>query len=417
MSTSLDLKDADMIYQFSTEHDETYKILNETPNGTTYNLSDKMIDMDVDGSSILSCKIQTKEYFNVPYGNKMVAIVHARLLSNNTADSISRLGLFDDDDGIFIEYDVNNGMYVGMLNNGSEVKYLQSNWNEDKLNGTHASTLNLSEADQGSQFRSWVFIVDNIQGSKLQIGLLYEGKVNIIHSFVDPFKFGTSLPLRYMVENSSGVNKASFKNMVVYSMNKYSYIPKKISKSMNDPFTIGLNESKIMCALKLSTLVPKGKVRIKNIHITDIDSTNTSICEWKLVINSSSGVDVNYNPPNDESGNPITKNSFSFSDATSISGIGSFQIVDPSGYGTVTTDSLGNGDTIHYPTTVSINTDNTVASGYFNGPSTQTIYLDNVDLLLNNAIDNLTTDIVYLHVTCLSGASSILAGLSWEEFI
>ncbi len=116
---------------------------------------------------------------------------------NNTSGCTTRIGYYDDNDGLYFEY--TNGISVNVRKNGTTTQILKANWNGDKLDGTGPSGLNLDFTKE--QFFmigfSWLGV------GIIRFGFLIMGKFVICHTVTNyniltsPFMNNPNLPIRY----------------------------------------------------------------------------------------------------------------------------------------------------------------------------------------------------------------------------
>ena len=406
-TTEIDLKNADMIYQLDMLYDDRSKLIKNGSGEVTYKSNNNEI-------VVTDSSCRSKEFIHVPFGNTIVAMITVKNYNDSSGASVytNEVGLFDDNNGIFVQFEYNDTATKSIKivkrsidSDGvsvSEDGVSPSNWNIDQFDGNGISKLNVDSVDLYEEFRTWVFIIDNLNGSKIQIGILHDGNIHLMHSF-DSFEFAQSLPLQVI----SG-NTIHLKNMVVYSMNKYSVIPKTFSQTTSINHKVNLDEqgnSAVVCALKLNPAYYKSKIRIKKIHIMDIDETNpSSMCEWMLVKSPTTNI-----KEEDEVLDTVTFTKISLDNIMNGIDVGFSKFYQ------------GKNPDFSFTTNQTIySKDGTIlASGYFQGPSTNDITLHNIDLLLHNSTTPVVdTDELYLQVTCHKGSTKeLLAGITWEEFL
>ena len=117
----------------------------------------------------------------------------------------ARWGYSDFTNGFYFGYDA-TGLYVAYVTGGVETKVYQSNWNEDKLNGTGVSGLILTPSNGGiSQIDfTWYgygdikfsFLIFNTNTLKTQKVIAHTIKINSSVSIIDP-----NQPLKFEVGN------------------------------------------------------------------------------------------------------------------------------------------------------------------------------------------------------------------------
>jgi len=176
------------------------------PNESSYELS---IGTD-SGDKIIR---QTRQYFPYQPGKSHFAILTG-LLGPTKTNVRSAIGYFDDSNGIFFEKD-ENGISVVLRSSvtGSVVddKVLQTDWNQDKLDGNGPSGINL-QTD-----KSQIFLTDLqwLGEGRVRVGVDIGGNVIYVHQYTfaneidSTYMEGACLPCRYELENVGPTGSAS----------------------------------------------------------------------------------------------------------------------------------------------------------------------------------------------------------------
>jgi hypothetical protein len=424
-TSDIDIKNAQLVYDVATHHnigsDKFIDLEEVTTNGTTTLEIDSGGAPEVDITATLATAVatnyasrtrQSKEYIHIPYGNTVVGMITAELLTTaaTTNDTNVKVGMFDNDDGVYVQLaDTDTDVSFVLKKSGTTVTTARSACNIDKMDGTGPSQIDLGEigVDPGLQaaMYTWVFVIGNNDGSKISVGLYLKNRIYLMHEFTDNdtdgYNFNTALPVRLEINetyNDAADSEVtmSHRNIAVYAVNKYHYIPKTLSKLVTktqqitlDSNDVGSEVTNIVCALRLKTAYHQAKIRVHKIHLMDIDETNpNAMCEWQLIKNITT---IKTFPPTFNNWSTMGEYcDFTYNDETDQAKF------DP------LNDVVGG---------------EVLASGYFSGPTTTEIELHNVDLLLNNAVNGSVTDVAYLVVTCHNGTTKILGGLTWEEFL
>ena len=123
----------------------------EVDGGTiTYLTNEAAYNLGVTTSATSLARMRTKEYFTYHPGKSQLMLM-TFVLGDSQANTVKRVGYFDDDDGIFLIQDGANGLGVGIRSStsGSNVETIiyQSDWNVDKLDGTGKSGITLDVAN------------------------------------------------------------------------------------------------------------------------------------------------------------------------------------------------------------------------------------------------------------------------------
>jgi hypothetical protein len=126
--------------------------------------------------------------------------------SSNTAGITTRLGYFDDSNGLFFQYGTT--ISVGLRNNNTNTTIEQSNWNIDKMDGTGMSgiTLNFQKAQ--------LFVIDFewLSVGRIRFGFYIFGKINYCHQItnlnelINPYMLSPNLPTRYEIISTTGAS-------------------------------------------------------------------------------------------------------------------------------------------------------------------------------------------------------------------
>jgi len=152
---------------------------------------------------------QTRVYTHYQPG-KSFLIFLTGIINNGTNDSTttSRIGYFDDNNGLFFEYS-NETMYVVMRSyeTGSAVdtKVSQDNWNYDTLNGYGISRLNISFSD----YLIYTINFSWLGAGIVEMGIYYAGTHYLLHRFRNinitvPYITTPHLPGRFEIVSSGG---------------------------------------------------------------------------------------------------------------------------------------------------------------------------------------------------------------------
>ena len=301
---------------------------------------------------------------------------------DNEAGSLSRLGYFDDDNGLFFEYD-GSGISVVLRSKTSgsvvDTTVSQSDWNIDTMDGDGPSgiTIDVSKA-----------LIYDIQFAWLGVGIVrfgvhFAGKYHACHVFrhtdlTSNYMVTPNLPIRFEMISGGGTGSLTQSCGSVTSEAGY--------KLQGYPFSTGSSSAKsitdsYVCAMRLATGTRR-QVILVDIQLI---STNNALYEFSI---------YHYNEPDT---NPITGSSFSSVDSKSA----------------VEFDDSG--------VAVTLGTAHLVRRGYF----TQKTNLVTTDmtslggpLILtgNHAVDEYKSDYIIVKVKNLTvGSENVYCSLSWIE--
>lgn len=171
------------------------------------------------GSGVGYCISQSRNYCNYLPGKSMLikasCIMDAGLAidgNNNTNGVISRLGYFDDYNGLYFEYMADGSgtgtVSINLKNNGIlSVSQSQTNWNIDKMNGTGTSGIYLDFT------KAQLFVIDFewLGVGRIRFGFYVYGKIMYCHEIlnvnslsIEPYMSSCNLPIRYMIQSGIG---------------------------------------------------------------------------------------------------------------------------------------------------------------------------------------------------------------------
>jgi len=154
---------------------------------------------------------QSRKYVTYQPGKSFLVLTTAILNANtNTFGIKSRIGYFDDYNGLYFEYDSDGNVQcsVCLRSEGSVVWNVdQTNWNIDPMNGTGPSGLNL-------QFdKAQIFVIDFewLGVGRIRFGFYVYGKIQYCHEVTNmnelsmgPFASNINLPLRCQLVGTVG---------------------------------------------------------------------------------------------------------------------------------------------------------------------------------------------------------------------
>lgn len=166
---------------------------------------------------------QTKMWFNYQPGKPVLSLA-TFVMGDGIAGVTKRVGLFDDENGIFFEQNGGNA-YVAIRSyvTGTTVdrKVEQANWNLDTLNGSNHSNnpsginLDLSKAQLLIIDYEWLGV------GTVRIGFVIDGEIHYVHIFknanvLDSVYMSTcNLPIRVSIENDGTGGAASIEHICV----------------------------------------------------------------------------------------------------------------------------------------------------------------------------------------------------------
>jgi hypothetical protein len=320
---------------------------------------------------------QTKRYFNYQPGKSQLAQITAVMQLEPEPNVVSRLGLFDDDNGLFFEF---NGttFKVGKRSytSGSPVDTMveQADWNLDPMDGSGPSGLTLDAS------KTNIYIIDYqwLGVGRARMGVNIDGNLYYVHQFLHAnvetsvYMSTPNLPVRYEIRSLS--SKATSMDCICCTViseggfNQRSVI-RGIDSGTSTRTVGGDVEPLISIALKTgyerATVVPL---------VASIMSTGNTNTRWALLLNPT------YTTPPTYTG---------ISDSPVKAGVGN-DAGDISGEGTL------------------------IASGYVSNDSNARGVDLNLALTLAADIAGVS-DQICLAVQTISGSDSFVGSLGWQE--
>lgn len=174
----------------------------------TYNSNESTMSFDVSRAGQF-VKRQSHYFTHYQPGKSLVIVMSFYFGSNNPAGSYKRVGLFDDNEGIYLEQTSSN-LSWNILSQSAATTFTanQSDWNIDTLQGTGPSglTLNIQQTNLIFIDLEWLGV------GRIRVGFVIGGKIIYCHEFVInnltvPYIKSPYLPMRYQIGTS--VNQAS----------------------------------------------------------------------------------------------------------------------------------------------------------------------------------------------------------------
>lgn len=152
---------------------------------------------------------QTFMRFNYQPGKSQFILMTGVLIASGGGTGVkSRIGIFDDRNGIFFEYNAGT-VYAAIRSyvTGSAVNnpIAQSSWNIDKMDGTGISGININ----WTKTQIFAFDYEWLGVGKVRIGLVVDGILYPIHEFNHANSLSVvymstpNLPLRYQLETTA----------------------------------------------------------------------------------------------------------------------------------------------------------------------------------------------------------------------
>ena len=228
--------------------------------------------------------------------------------NSNGADCRSRLGFFDDNNGLYFEYTgstlyiVKRSKVTGSVVNTSVA---QSSWNLDPMDGSGVSGVNIDVS------KIQIFIIDLqwLGAGKVKLGLNLHGNIYYVHEFAHANIISTTyitravLPIRYQITNTGTTNGAGTLKMVccsIISEGGYELhgIPFAIGLNDNDEISVGTTISPLL-SIRLKSTLNRVPAKLLGCNVLTTGSANISYSIYHYLspdtdpLTGESWVDVN----------------------------------------------------------------------------------------------------------------------------
>src|SRR5512143_219193 len=199
--------DGQFTYQFNTDTWDN----SSTSGSIAYDATNRLVTLANDAGTNVSV---LQSHYHSPYtpGRSQLAFMTFNMKLAPATGITKRVGYFDGNNGIFLEWDSVNGISVNIASNSTNgnQQVTQANWNMDKLNGSGPSgiTLDLTKVQ--------IFFVSfqALYVGRVICGFDIDGRLVPVHQFTHankvayPYTQQASQPVRYEVRgtNSTGAN-------------------------------------------------------------------------------------------------------------------------------------------------------------------------------------------------------------------
>jgi hypothetical protein len=270
-----------------------------TGNGyyTTTQNSNLILGVTGTTSSANYCISQSRNYCSYLPGKSMLIKTSCIMDSGvNSNGVISRVGYFDDNNGLYFEYvadsiGTGNISIVQKNNNIIVNSILQNNWNIDPLNGTGTTGIKLNFT------KAQLFVIDFewLGVGRIRFGFYIYGKIIYCHEIINinnldnPYMSSSNLPIRYMI-NSSGVGQTASMIQIcstVISEGGYNPIGRPFSCANTSGIPIANNASGELIVLMIRGGNSQGNYYHQNIipnSINIVDIASNNLLSYKIRI-------------------------------------------------------------------------------------------------------------------------------------
>lgn len=171
-------------------------------------------DVSCTATSGSSAILQTKQRGIYQAGRSLMALVtfNLNVAGNGTANIRKRVGMFDENDGVFLEQngiDVRIVLRTNTTGTPSDTNYVtKANWNIDKFDGTGPSGITLDFT------KTQIFFMDLewLGVGRVRTGFVVNGIIYYAHQFLNsnvltvPYMANPNLPIRYECVQTDAAN-------------------------------------------------------------------------------------------------------------------------------------------------------------------------------------------------------------------
>lgn len=239
--------------------------------------------MTVDNSGEVITR-QTFQRFDYQPGRSQL-ILMTGVMGDGVANTVKRIGMFDDDNGVFFEM---NGttMRIVVRKGGSDTAVAQDDWNFDKMDGTGTSGVTI--AFDSAQ----IFVIDFqwLGVGTVRFGFEVDGMFRLCHQAHHANTVGSvymsdpNLPLRYQASSTGGT--ATLVHICSAVLTEGGMVDNGVSRSLS---TAGTH----LNANSAGTLYAMMGIRLRSTHLganirplamTIMSETNDDF-EWNILLN------------------------------------------------------------------------------------------------------------------------------------
>lgn len=235
---------------------------------------------------------QSRKYCVYQPGKSILILLSGVInASSNTADCTTRLGYFDDNNGLFFQYS-NNTMSVVLRNIASDTVINQTSWNIDKMDGTGISSISLDFT------KAQLYVIDFewLSVGRIRFGFYMFGKINYCHQITNlnllsgPYMLSPNLPSRYEIVSTSGATGSLVQICsTVISEGGYTPIGRAFSAGTNPNTSISVSttETPIIAITGKTTTYNHENILPTSFTIMDTDNNNGYLYRLRLYLSPS----------------------------------------------------------------------------------------------------------------------------------
>jgi len=178
-----------------------------TNKATTYTATYSNSKCVISGSGTGSYINQSRKYCIYQPGKSLLFLASGIIYDGSGTGFTSKIGYFDDDNGVFFQYTSSGGIGIGLRSNTTDTITLQDDWNIDKMNGTGSTGFNLDF----NKCQLFVIDLEWLGVGRIRYGFYVFGKIYYCHQIVnintltDVYMINPNLPIRYeLIGTGSG---------------------------------------------------------------------------------------------------------------------------------------------------------------------------------------------------------------------
>lgn len=237
---------------------------------------------------------QTYMRFNYqPSKSQLIFMTGVIKKSGGGTGIVSRMGLFDDNNGIFLQRNGNTVSFVVRSSTSGSPSdsnsATQANWNIDKMDGSGLSGINLDFS------KSQILIIDFewLGVGSVRVGFVVDGNVFYCHQFnhanlISGVYMSTpNLPIRYEIENSGSGAASSIEcvcSAVISEGGKEDLATNLYISTGHTAITGTKNQNNAILGIRLKSAYAGCTIDIVNLAVL---MASADIYEWSIVLNPS----------------------------------------------------------------------------------------------------------------------------------
>ena len=272
----------------------SHQIASKTANGgtETWQENESCVDMAVTTTASSQVIRQSRPYITYQPGKSLCIMCTGVLNANsNGVDCDTKIGLFDDRNGVYFTYA--NGLSVVLRSyvGGSVVNtsVAQASWNIDVMDGdddsSNPSGINLD----ASKTQIFMFDLEWLGIGRVRVGIVQGGSIYYVHEFLNAnvqttaYMTRATLPIRYQIDNTATTNGAGTLKMICMTaiseggFEAHGY-PSSSGLVDNDEITVG------------TTILPIVSIRLKSGDYTHKRVLCKLLCSQIMCISSANMV-------------------------------------------------------------------------------------------------------------------------------